>query len=96
MSSLQVFQEFIPSVDGDSVVTGGMRPGVSSMIPKRNGARQALQDIKLSISKVKYLSYVDHILRQSGNRSQRIFPTDHTVKREHYVEELSRLLQRIR
>jgi hypothetical protein len=51
---------------------------------------------KISISKVKYQSEVDHFLRQSGNRSKEFVPSGHTVKMEYYVEVVSRLVQRIR
>jgi hypothetical protein len=81
---LQACPEFIQSVDDnhsllDSVVKGN-ETWCFPYDPKTrnkawNGACQALQDTKFYISKVKKQSDVDHILRQSGNRSERICST---------------------
>jgi hypothetical protein len=84
---LQANQKFIQSVDDDhselgSLVTGNetWRLGVSSMIAKQKdktwkAARKDVEDKKKLISKVKIQSDVGHILRLSGNHSERICST---------------------
>jgi hypothetical protein len=74
MSLFHLWEMIIPCL---TQMQRAMRPGVSSIIPEQqdkawHSVRQTLKAQNNSISKVEYQNDVGHILRQSGNHSQRI------------------------